>query len=80
MVHESVKFNFSIYRDNEKINENSLILINNKWHITAGFEKEENNVDLEYFVPKSLLNIVNKNLVERQELIINTPLSSISIS
>ncbi|MBR0271092.1 MAG: AAA family ATPase [Methanobrevibacter sp.] len=80
LINESVKFNFNICRDDEKIYENSLLLVNKNCHITASFEREEKYVDLEYFVPKSLLNIVNDNLSEKHELIINTPLSAIPIS
>ena len=81
LINESVRFNYKICdNDDKKIHENSLFLINKDWQVTAGFEKDETHVDLEYFVPKSLLNIVNNNLGENHELIINTPLSAIPIS
>ena len=80
LINESVKFNFNICRDDEKIYENTLILLNKDWKVTASFEIEEKYVELEHLVPKSLLNIVNDNLSEKHELIINTPLSAIPIS
>jgi len=80
LINESVNFNFNICRDDEKIHENTLMLTNKDWRVTAGFEHEPEHVDLEYFVPKSLLNIVNDNLSEKHELIINTPLSAVPIS
>lgn len=80
MINEIVNFNFNICRNDEKIHENTLRLTNKDWRVTAGFEDEQEYVDLEYFVPKSLLNIVNDNLSEKHELIINTPLSAVPIS
>lgn len=79
LINEKVMFNFNIFQNDEIIHENSLILTNDDWHITVGLKNEEEYVDLEYFVPKSLLNIVNDNLFEKHELIINTPLSVIPI-
>lgn len=80
LINENVKFNFNICRDDKKIYENTLVLLNKNWQVTASFECEEKYIDLEHFVPKSLLNIVNDNLSEKHELIINTPLSSIPIT
>lgn len=79
-ITETVKFNFTINdkTDNE-LSQNTLLLINNDWEISAKFKTDEKYLDLEYFIPKSLLNIVNANLKETHELIINSPLSSIPI-
>lgn len=74
-INETVKFNFNIV--NGETYENSLLLINQDSMITAEFEKENNELDLENFVPKALLNIVNENLKEKSESIINSPLASI---
>ena len=56
-------------------NENSLVLLNQDWKINAEFEND--NLELEDFIPKSLLNIVNNNLAEKHGLIISSPLASV---
>lgn len=75
MINETVKFNFNIV--NGETYENSLLLINQDSRIVAEFENESLGLDLEDFVPKALLNIVNENLKDKEGLIINSPLSSI---
>ena len=72
-INETVRFNFKTNGD-----ENSLLLINQDWRITAEFE--DDNLVLEDFIPKSLLNIVNDNLAEKHGLIINSPLASVPFS
>lgn len=69
-INETVRFSFRINDD-----ENSLVLINQDRRISAGFEND--NLDLEDFIPKSLLSIVNGNLAEKQGLIINSPLAAV---
>ena len=79
LINEIVKFNFKVICEDD-IHENSLFLVNENGQINANFKNEEKHVDLEYFVPKSLINIVNSNLAERNDLIINSPLSAVPIS
>ena len=72
-INENVTFNFKINDE-----DNSLILVNEDWKITAGFGND--NLELEDFIPKSLLNIVNSNLKEKRGLIINSPLAHVPFS
>lgn len=79
---EIVKLNFNINdKDNSKLlSKNSLYLKNDNGNISVNFEENEEYADLEFFAPKSLLNIVNNNFDKKPGLIINSPLSAVPIS
>lgn len=81
-ITETVNFNFNINDDesNDLLSKNTLYLRNNDGVISAEFENNDEYVDLEFFVPNSLLNIVNNNFKENKGLLINSPLSAIPIS
>lgn len=80
IIEEMVKFDYNVEsNDSEILSQNSFFLKNDGNEIIAGFENEEKYVDLEFFAPKSLLNIVNNNLQIKKELIINSPLTSIPV-
>lgn len=73
-IHETVKFNFNI--NNGKFYENSLILKNRNFNVVAEFENNNDNIELEGFVPESVLNIVNENFKDDFGLIINSALAT----
>ena len=78
-ITENIKFNFNIKDEKTQnlLSENALYLKNDNGKITADFENNEKYADLEFFVPKSLLNIVNNNFKEDRGLLINSPLSAV---
>ena len=82
ILYENVRFDFEIYENefqySKLLLKNTLVLKNENNEITAYFENE--NCDMKYFVPKSLLNIVNNNYDEYDGLVINSPLSFLPIS
>ena len=78
-INETVKFDFNLFKDDVFIKNNSLILNNQNWKISANLV-DNDVIDLEELVPKALLNIVNDNMCEKHELIINSPLASVPIS
>lgn len=75
IINETVKFDFNL--DNGEFYENSLLLKNQNFKITAEFENDNDNIELEDFVPGSLLNIVNENFKDEHGLIINSALATI---
>lgn len=82
LIFENIKCSYDIYNNidsnsPEILSYNSLLLKNKNGEITAEFEKEEDYVDLDFFVPKSLLKIVNNFLEEDNSLIINSAISSL---
>lgn len=81
IMNEIIKFNFEIYEgeylESNLLSKNSLILKNQNGKVTSGFENDDEFCDLEFFTPKSLINIVNNNFKQKQGLIINSPLSSV---
>lgn len=82
LIFENIKCTYDIYHNinsnsPEILSHNSLLLKNKNGEITAEFEKEEDYVDLDFFVPKSLLKIVNNFLEEDNSLIINSAISSL---
>lgn len=82
ILNEIVKIDFEIFNetDNSKISENSLYLKNLNGNVNVEFEEDEKHVDIEYFVPKSLINLVNKTLENNGPSMINSALSTAPIS
>ena len=81
-ITETVKFNFNVCEDGtgNLLSKNTLYLKNNNGEISADIKNPNEYVDLEFFAPKSLLNIVNNNFKEEVGLLINSPLSAVPIS
>lgn len=84
IIDEFIKFDFEIYEGeylkSKFITENSIILENHFGDVSSKFLKEDEYCNLEFFTPKSLINIVNNNFKQQPDLILNSPLSSIPIN
>ena len=82
ILNEIVKIEFKVFNDenDELLSENALYLRNLKGNVSIDFEKSEEYVLLEAFIPQSLLNIVNNNLKNETALMINSALASTPIS
>ena len=77
-VYEQVKFNFE---DNcDGCSQNSLVLTNKDLKISAEFLNDKTSLEMEDFIPESLLIILNNNLKYDNQLIINSPLSMLPFS
>ena len=79
-VCESIKFDFEIYdksySDSSLLFKNSLFLKNDNGIVSSSFKNVDDNLNLEFFTPKSLINIINSNFKRKVSLLINSPLSS----
>jgi AAA15 family ATPase/GTPase len=82
ILNEIVKIDFELVDEaNEnRISKNALYLKNLDGNVTAEFERPEEHVDIEYFVPQSLLNLVNNTLKNDNLLMVNSALSTAPIS
>lgn len=74
-----MEFDFKLYDDKEVnpklLTTNSFILKNQNNQISTEFLNEDEYVDLEFFSPKALIDIVSNNFSGKKGLLIHSPLS-----